>query len=84
MKVSWDDEIPNIWENKNVPNHQPEWDCSLQTNHFGDTTIYGNLLIAALKINEVDCPVSKSKPPSFGLAQGFFKMGNPQKTIYLI
>ena len=25
MKVSWDDEIPNIWENKiDVPNHQPE------------------------------------------------------------
>jgi hypothetical protein len=23
MKVSWDDEIPNIWT-KNVPNHQPE------------------------------------------------------------
>ena len=24
MKVSWDDEIPNIWKkNKNVPNHQP-------------------------------------------------------------
>ena len=21
--VSWDDEIPNRWENKNVPNHQP-------------------------------------------------------------
>ena len=21
MKVSWDDEIPNMWEN--VPNHQP-------------------------------------------------------------
>ena len=21
MKVSWDDDIPNIW--KNVPNHQP-------------------------------------------------------------
>jgi hypothetical protein len=25
MKVSWDDEIPNIWKNyQNVPNHQPE------------------------------------------------------------
>ena len=23
MKVSWDDEIPNIWKIKNVPNHQP-------------------------------------------------------------
>ena len=24
MKVNWDDEIPNIWENKiDVPNHQP-------------------------------------------------------------
>jgi len=24
MKVSWDDDIPNIWKNKiNVPNHQP-------------------------------------------------------------
>ena len=21
--VSWDVDIPNIWENKNVPNHQP-------------------------------------------------------------
>ena len=25
MFVNWDDEIPNIWENKiQVPNHQPE------------------------------------------------------------
>ena len=24
MKVSWDDDIPNIWKNKShVPNHQP-------------------------------------------------------------
>ena len=23
MKVSWDDEIPNIWRNKHVLNHQP-------------------------------------------------------------
>ena len=27
MKVNWDDEKPNIWENfKNVPNHQPEYE----------------------------------------------------------
>jgi|Cyp1metagenome_2_1107374.scaffolds.fasta_scaffold31722_3 hypothetical protein len=26
MKVSWDDEIPNIWTNKiHVPNHQPDY-----------------------------------------------------------
>jgi hypothetical protein len=25
MKVSWDDDIPNIWNNNpNVPNHQPD------------------------------------------------------------
>jgi len=25
VKVSWDDEIPNIWRNNpNVPNHQPD------------------------------------------------------------
>jgi hypothetical protein len=25
MKVSWDDDIPNIWKNTiHVPNHQPE------------------------------------------------------------
>jgi hypothetical protein len=23
MKVSWDDDIPNLWK-KNVPNHQPD------------------------------------------------------------
>ena len=23
IKVSWDDEIPNIWKNKNVPNQPP-------------------------------------------------------------
>jgi len=23
MKVIWDDDIPNIWKNKNVPNPQP-------------------------------------------------------------
>ena len=28
MKVTWDDEIPNIWENKtDVPNHQPVYVC---------------------------------------------------------
>ena len=26
MKVSWDDDIPNIWE-KHVPNHQPVIIC---------------------------------------------------------
>ena len=27
LKVKWDDDIPNIWKNKNhVPNHQPEMD----------------------------------------------------------
>ena len=25
MKVSWDDEIPNIWKIKHVPNHQPAY-----------------------------------------------------------
>ena len=26
MKVNWDDEIPNIWENKKCqPNHQPAY-----------------------------------------------------------
>ena len=24
VKVTWDDEIPNIWKNQNVPNHQPD------------------------------------------------------------
>ena len=28
-EVSWDYEIPNIWNNKiHVPNHQPAWECS--------------------------------------------------------
>ena len=22
--VSWDDEIPNVWKIKNIPNHQPD------------------------------------------------------------
>ena len=27
MKVNWDDDIPNIWENKKwQPNHQPDGD----------------------------------------------------------
>ena len=27
VKVSWDDDIPNIWKNKeNVPNHKPEFE----------------------------------------------------------
>ena len=30
MKVSWDDDIPNIWKNNpNVPNHQPVIDYQL-------------------------------------------------------
>ena len=28
MKVSWDDDIPNIWEN--LPNHQPDIVGSIQ------------------------------------------------------
>ena len=24
VKVSWDDEIPNTWKIKHVPNHQPD------------------------------------------------------------
>ena len=37
-KVSWDDDIPNVWKNKNVPNHQPSVNVSLDrrlTNRFG-------------------------------------------------
>jgi hypothetical protein len=31
MKVSWDDEISNIWKNKiHVPNHQPDVFLNLQ------------------------------------------------------
>ena len=29
MKVNWDDEIPNIWENEKwQPNHQPVNNCA--------------------------------------------------------
>jgi len=32
--ISWDDDIPNIWENNpNVPNHQPDYNLS-DTNHY--------------------------------------------------
>jgi hypothetical protein len=39
MKVSWDEEIQNIWKNKiHVPNHQPvqylfnyKWNCNSET-----------------------------------------------------
>ena len=26
--INWDDDIPEIWKNKNVPNHQPEEECA--------------------------------------------------------
>ena len=32
--VSWDDDIPNIWKNKNVPNHQPVEDGRLIITHM--------------------------------------------------
>ena len=38
MKVSWDDEIPNIWKIKNVPNHQPVLDT------FGSISIFWQIL----------------------------------------
>ena len=38
--VSWDDEIPNIWNNKiHVPNHQPAqqiWPSDIHQAIFGD------------------------------------------------
>ena len=33
MEVSWDDEIPNIWE-MHVPNHQPEMVSGQKKRHF--------------------------------------------------
>ena len=40
MKVSWDDDIPNIWKNKShVPNHQPD-ECS--RNKFKSCCKYKN------------------------------------------
>ena len=34
VKVSWDDDIPNIWKNKiNVPNHQPECHTPNKSHH---------------------------------------------------
>ena len=41
MKVSWDDDIPNIWKHKNhVPNHQPvmfgrQWDLIGTSHEYG-------------------------------------------------
>jgi hypothetical protein len=41
--VSWDDEIPNIWKNKNhVPHHQPDSDLISQL-------ITNNNIITAMK-----------------------------------
>jgi hypothetical protein len=28
VKVSWDSVIPNMWKNKNVPNHQSDGDLA--------------------------------------------------------
>ena len=46
MKVSWDDDIPNIWEKNGVPNHQPAiisdiW-CKdgLKSEHYGNTAFF--------------------------------------------
>ena len=40
MKVSWDDDIPNIWKNRiHVPNHQPEYKKYIE--------IYGSYWILA-------------------------------------
>ena len=31
--VSWDHEIPNIWKNRKVPNHQPEQEYNINGSH---------------------------------------------------
>ena len=35
-KISWDDEIPYIWKNRNVPNHQSDY---LDASKLGNITM---------------------------------------------
>jgi len=47
VKVSWDDEIPNIWKNKiHAPNHQPDdmWDL-----HHGGMEYHGGIYLGKLQ-----------------------------------
>ena len=38
MNVNWDDEIPDIWENKKwQPNHQPEMELHPKMDNFSST-----------------------------------------------
>ena len=55
--VSWDDDIPNIWKNKNVPNHQSV--MSFYVDKMG--MLYGDdKIIYPLVI----CHIAKSKMAS--------------------
>jgi len=49
VKVSWDDEIPNIWKIKNVPNHQPVTVCyGKSPSLVGKSTINGDFFNSKL------------------------------------
>ena len=63
MKVNWDDDIPNIWENKtDVPNHQPDIDEQITT---GSCEIHPTNRIKLLSSYSFDPYSSISPSPSF-------------------
>ena len=54
MKVNWDDEIPNIWENKfDVPNHQPV----INPWHFGVAQTISDIPQTPMNFQEPDSQV---------------------------
>ena len=64
MKVSWDDDIPNIWENRShVPNHQPEYVLYMRTlSKWKNTMIHDGGRLSHPKING-DATHGMADPP---------------------
>ena len=56
--VNWDDDIPNIWENKHVPNHQSE---NIVTDYFLSVENRKSSSWLALAVDSL--PVSVQNPP---------------------
>ena len=69
MKVNWDDEIPNIWENKiHVPNHQPDMDSEVLNQTEGSEGIVNAVphLLGCDQIAEGSVEHIKPHAPTFG------------------
>ena len=91
MKVSWDDEIPNIWKNKiHVPEHQANLiccDCNLGNNCWLTARLQTTAVPLQKNSQKYAGMIFEDKPPSTSTSEKFLQRwcrGDLQKNLAIL